>query len=267
MLKNKQTHVQPVSHLQPLFCIPSIPKAKPTRFAMLQRGIGFGKQCFFSILPLSVSLAGLSYLLQPRTVPNFNDNSDWITFILFCTGWLLIAILHTRIVIRMNHILMRKPEKTKVDNITRLVLYKAGWVFAIGASYIFLVGLGSLLFILPGLYLAVAFYFSLFFVILKESKDQQKNKSIKKSTGLEKIKTSFFESWTLVKGKWWQTFGIFLVSGLSIVLLEQICMIFLKHQVVLANVFCIVGRIILIPFWYGCVFAMMFDKKLKNKSH
>lgn len=279
MLNNEQvTHPKTQLGLKTAFQS-NIQAVPDTHFPVLQMSFAFGKRTFFSILPLSTLVAGLSYILQPRTIPSFSDGSDWTTFIFFCMGSVLIMILHTSIVIKMNDVLLGRHGNTGIEKIIGSAIYRSGWVLAIGIIYTLLVTVGLLLFILPGIYWAVALYFSSILGVLKHQSveyhpkiDYRKNPKVvhhhtfqKKLTWLSRIKTSFSESQAIVEGKWWQTFGIFLLFVFSWVGIEQIGMLLLSNQIVLGNLFCILTRIILIPFWYGFVFALIYDKKLKKK--
>ena len=87
--------------------------------------------------------------------------------------------------------------KNDVGELLKKNLWK---VFGAGILVYIMAVIGFLLFYIPGIYLAVATIF-VFLIIIYENK-----------SATESISRSF----EIIKGKWWQTFGLILVFGLII---------------------------------------------------
>ncbi len=104
------------------------------------------------------------------------------------------------------------------DDVGELLKKNLWKVFGAGILVYIMVVIGFLLFYIPGIYLAVATIF-IFLIIIYENK-----------SATESISRSF----EIIKGKWWQTFGLILVFGLIIGSMSYIFIIPIYAVVIVA---------------------------------
>jgi len=217
---------------------------------VLSKGLALGSQSFLPVFPLSLLMATLEFALQPQTKPSFVDSTDWFFVFLFFLGLLALAAFHAAILLRINA--LRKGISLPLQSAITQGIEKGIWVFSVMVVYVVIVFLGFLFFIIPGFYLGVSLYFSIFLVVIHEYK--------KGVPWYRKLKNYFSESFDLVWGHWWLTFVLLLIVFGVFSSIEQICLL-LETKLILAVIFCVLAKASILPFWYACILALLFELK------
>lgn len=228
---------------------------KPLTFREIMiNGIQLGKKTFMAIFPFTVVMATLMYVLQPRSIPTFQDAMDWVVFVLFLMGVFFISACHASVVFRMDSFVQNKP--TSLESSIWFGIKNSIWIFTITLIYSCIVLLGLSLLVVPGIYLAVLFYFSLFYAVL--------DKPAKKTSNYKKIQRPFKESVMLVNQNWWRVLAMLVVISLAFLAIDILFLWILEFQVVVPLLFGVLIHAALLVFWYGCVFSMMSELKYRN---
>lgn len=249
---------------------------------LIKKGIDFAKKTFWSVIPLSLLMSMIGYAIQPNTVPLFSEWTDWIALLLLALGVLVLSALHAALLIRMNAIV--HGQSLGLKEVIELGMNKSLAVFLVWLLYISLILaaillfiktnqldleeigsyslllplIGLVFFILPVVFLSVSFYLALFIVVLAEYKHE--------TSWYKKIINYYRESIILLRGQWWKMFGLLLLFSVVMAIIEGICQLILKEFVVIAVLFYVIARAAILPFWYGCILAMILELKAKKNG-
>lgn len=123
----------------------------------------------------------------------------FMLLILFLNFWIyLFSLSYMRVY--QNHYENNITERISINDVFQQMLKRAGQFFLWNLLYGILVGVGTMLCFFPGIYIAVALILGCGYVVLKE----------------ETATDGITHAWSLIKGKWWMTFGFMLVLGIII---------------------------------------------------
>lgn len=174
-----------------------IPKGQYSLGTILSKSWAAYRENFTKILYITllvyIPVNILIYFLPvPENLESFGDLINWMSLLEFFIG--IISTLAISLLIKHW---VDKKELEWFDALRNIlpVWSSAIWVQLISGI---LIGLATLLLILPGIYLMISYLFVIHALLFQ------------KKTGMDALMYSY----NLVKGRWWRTFGIALVIGL-----------------------------------------------------
>lgn len=97
-------------------------------------------------------------------------------------------------------------ERITVKEVWRVMSKHLGKAFIVGVVYLLAVSVGTVMLIIPGIYVSVILIFSIYYLILRDNT----------------ITGSLGDSADLVKGQWWSLFGFIFILNLIISLLSYV---------------------------------------------
>ena len=139
--------------------------------------------------PFAIEQEGLNEVAYPSVLPDIGINEG-----LFFFASIIISIIIYYAIAKATFENLNKREGSVSDAIVS-VLKKIIPIFIAGIIYFIVVIIGIIALIIPGIFLAIAFFFYSHSILLN-------NKG---------IFTSFEESYNIVKGNWWQVFTLYLI--------------------------------------------------------
>lgn len=224
---------------------------------IFQQGAKLYKQAVWVLFPFAFLLAGIAYVIQPRSKPTFTDTSDWVALGMFIAGLFCIAVLHGSLVFRLFAIVE-----------ARVVDYRDAIYSGIANSFavisvlllaLLAISLGLLLFVVPGIYMGVVLSLAPLFIVIY----QQKSKG--SFSFFRRIKKSFESSINITQESWWRTFGVLLTLAGIAISIELICQLFLQNQIVLASIVSVMLRAIYLPFIYCALMVLLLDLEKRDQ--
>lgn len=139
--------------------------------------------------PFAIEQKGLNEVAYPSVLPDISINEG-----LFFFASIIISIIIYYAIAKATFENLNKRERSVSDAIVS-VLKKIIPIFIAGIIYFIVVIIGIIALIIPGIFLAIAFFFYGHSILLN-------NKG---------IFTSFEESYNIVKGNWWQVFTLYFI--------------------------------------------------------
>lgn len=97
-------------------------------------------------------------------------------------------------------------ERITVKEVWRVMSKHLGKAFVVGVVYLLAVSVGTVMLIIPGIYVSVILIFSIYYLILRDNT----------------ITGSLGDSADLVKGQWWSLFGFIFILNLIISMLSYV---------------------------------------------
>jgi len=236
----------------------SIPKEPQSLFSTLGTGFELCKSLYFRVLPLTLVLASLNTLFLsatwkqqpfPNAMPSGNPvpvaGVDLPTLITaLAVGLLIFYIvmgLHAAVVYLTNSIAIKK------ESTLMMALYygfgKGIPLLGVSILYMLFVWIGTILLIIPGIYIGVLLSLSLFLIVIKDWG----------------VWDAFKDSRRLVTGNWWKTaafcFGFAIILGL----IPCLIMFSLQNNLPLAYLLHFLFLGLFYPLYYSCFMALVYD--------
>lgn len=258
-----------------------------TLWYVVQTGWNFAKKTFWLVFPLSLLMSMIGYVIQPNTIPAFTEWADWVALFILATGILALSALHGAIFARMNGIVHGQNFDWKKT--IEIGLDKSISVFVVWLLYVSLIilalllfvktarlgetlaetithplisfpivmpVLGFIVFIIPAIIISISLYLTIFIAVIAEHKNE--------TPWYKKIFDYFRESALLIRGHWWKMFGLLLMFTVIMAIVDRICQVLQKEVVVFSVLFCVFARAAILPFWYGCILAMLLELKARR---
>ncbi|MFA5360426.1 MAG: hypothetical protein WC320_00390 [Candidatus Paceibacterota bacterium] len=173
-------------------------------------------------------------------IAGFLPNVESTQLILFSALALIIGYLIAVFLTLILIVSITKPSGTQLKDILKEAWLKLGQGLGVFILTMLFVGLGTLLFIIPGIIIAIFLCFSLYICVL-ESKG-----------GMDALKAS----WNLVEGNWWNVFGRSFLLG---IIFSAIYFLFIAISA--SGILPLIFQVLCVPFNIIYMYLIYLDLK------
>jgi hypothetical protein len=132
----------------------------------------------------------------------------------------------------------------------RFAMARLGPIIVVGILAALAALAGFILFIIPGIWIAVRLSVSTPALIVE---NKQGSMALRRS-------------WDLVRGRWWQVFGTFLVAGIIAGLVSSVLALPFGHNWFLRSIGAIIGSIVTLPFSTSVLVLIYLDLRARKEN-